>query len=165
MKSLHDYSARLLDGTEVPLSQYKGRVVLVVNTASNCGLAPQLQGLQQLQDRYASRGLVILGFPSGDFKGQELGSATEIGQFCQRNYGVTFPMFQKGHVRGRQAQPVFSFLSHRRLNGHLGLRPLWNFQKYLIDPQGRLVNIFLPIEKPTSRRLIKSIEKHLPQNV
>ncbi|MCE3006750.1 MAG: glutathione peroxidase [Bacteroidetes bacterium] len=160
-KTLHDYTAHLITGTPVPLDQYRGKVLLLVNTASHCGLAPQLKELEQLHQRYKDQAFEVLGFPSGDFKNQELGTDTEIGTYCQRNYGVSFPMFAKGHVRGPQAQPVFQFLTSRALNGRNGFRPFWNFTKYLIDKQGRLQRVYLPFVKPTSQRITRQIDQLL----
>ena len=129
MNTLYDFSASALDGKKIDLNQYQGRVVLVVNTASECGFTPQFEGLQSLYDEYRRDGLVVLGFPSNDFAGQEPRSDKEIGEFCRANYGVKFPMFSRTKVTGADAHPLFKDLG----------APDWNFNKYLLDRNGTLV--------------------------
>lgn len=132
---------------------YLGKVILVVNTASECGFTPQYEGLQEIYTRYKDRGFVVLGFPSNDFGAQEPGSAKEIADFCRVNYGVEFPMFAKTHVRGDNANPLFKWLSQAS-----GSTPKWNFHKYLIDRQGRLVDYYTSVTTPTSGKLTKAVE-------
>lgn len=138
MTTLADFTATTLTGDEQPLAAYAGQVVLVVNTASRCGFTPQLAGLQELQDAYADRGFTVLGFPCNQFGAQEPGTAEEIGAFCERNYGVGFPMFAKVDVNGKQAHPLFRWLKHER-PGRLGRSIRWNFTKFLIDRDGTVL--------------------------
>ena len=135
MTNLHDFHATAIDGTDVDLARYAGNVVLVVNTASKCGLTPQFEGLQALYDELEPEGLVILGFPCGQFAGQELDTADEIGAFCSVNYGVTFPMFAKIDVNGRHADPLFRWLKKSK-RGVLGKTIEWNFTKFLVGRDG-----------------------------
>lgn len=157
-KTAYDFSFESLDGDPLPLSQYKGKVLLVVNTASKCGFTPQYQGLQALYDKYKDKGLVIIGVPSNDFGGQEPGSAAEIKHFCQLNYGVTFPMTSKYDVVGDQAHPFYQWAY-----GVLGFgsAPKWNFHKILIDRQGHAVDYFTSMTKPDAQKLTGAIEKLL----
>jgi glutathione peroxidase len=148
MASVYDYSARLLTGEEVSLSRWRGRVLLIVNTASKCGFTPQYAGLQQLYEKFEEQGLTVLGFPCNQFGAQEPGEATEIGSFCQANYGVTFPMFAKIDVNGRDADPLFQFLKKEK-NGLLGTKGIkWNFTKFLVDREGEVVARYAPQAKP-----------------
>jgi glutathione peroxidase len=146
--SLYDCSAPLLDGRTVSLADFKGRVLLIVNTASRCGFTPQYAGLEELYRAHKERGFEILGFPSNQFGAQEPGSAEEIGTFCERNYGVTFLMFSKIDVNGPGAHPLYRFLTHAK-PGLFGSRRIkWNFTKFLIDRSGRVVARFAPSTKP-----------------
>lgn len=147
---------KLQDESPQNLCQYKGKVVLAVNTASYCGFTPQYEGLEKLHERYAARGLVILGFPSGDFGNQEKATSKEIAEFCFNTYGVKFPMFAKTSVRGEKANPFFAALA-----GATGQPPKWNFHKYLIDRQGRVVKSFPSLVEPLDARLTKEIEAAL----
>ena len=143
---------------DVPLSlcQYSGKVLLVVNTASQCGYTPQYAGLEKLYRRYQGRGLVVLGFPANDFGGQEPGSNGDIASFCQINYGVSFPMFAKTAVVGRDANPLF-----RDLAAKTGKRPQWNFHKYLVDRNGEVVASFPSAVEPEDPRITREIERLL----
>ncbi len=141
-----------------PLCQYQGKVVLVVNTASKCGYTPQYEGLEKLYRRYRDKGLVVLGFPANDFGGQEPGSNKEIADFCQVNYGVSFPMFAKTGVVARNANPFYAMLAKKT-----GARPEWNFHKYLIDRSGEKVLSFDTRVEPSDRRLVAEIERLLAQ--
>ncbi|RMG13460.1 MAG: glutathione peroxidase [Deltaproteobacteria bacterium] len=134
MERLWDFDAVTLGGEKVSLKTYEGKVALVVNVASECGFTPQYAGLQKLYEDYGPRGLVVLGFPSNQFGGQEPGSAEEIAAFCKKNYGVTFPLFQKADVKGEGKQPVYRFLTQTLPE------PNWNFCKYLVDRSGRPVS-------------------------
>jgi glutathione peroxidase len=147
--------ARLQDEKPQSLCQYGGRVLLVVNTASYCGFTPQYQGLEQLYERYRERGLVVLGFPSNDFA-QEKGSNREIAEFCENTFGVKFPMFAKSAVRGSDANPLF-----RELARQTGRQPLWNFHKYLIGRDGKVVAHYSSLTRPDDAALVKSIEQQL----
>ena len=150
---------KLQDESPQSLCQYKGKVVLAVNTASYCGFTPQYEGLEKLHERYAAKGLVILGFPSGDFGNQEKANNKEIAEFCFNTYGVKFPMFAKTSVRGDRANPLFSALAKST-----GQPPKWNFHKYLIDRQGRAIKAFPSQVEPMDGRLTKEIEAALGAN-
>jgi glutathione peroxidase len=136
--NLYDFSATSLDGKPVDLSEYEGKAVLVVNTASKCGFTPQYEGLEKLYEQYADDGLVVLGFPCDQFGHQEPGGDEEIGEFCQRNYGVSFPMFSKVDVNGSNAHPLYQWLRKVK-GGVLGDRIKWNFTKFLVDREGNVV--------------------------
>ena len=138
MTTLSEFSATAIDGTDTDLSQYDNKVVLVVNTASQCGFTGQYKGLQELHDTYADQGLVVLGFPCDQFGNQEPGSEAEISDFCERNFGVTFPLFSKVDVNGDDAHPLWKWLRSQR-SGLLGDRIKWNFTKFLVDPEGNVV--------------------------
>jgi glutathione peroxidase len=158
MAVLWDFTALTLDGHEVSLAEYEGRVALVVNTASKCGLTPQFEGLQELHDAYADKGLVILGFPCAQFAGQELDTAAEIGEFCSTNYGITFPMFAKIDVNGRNTHPLFAWLK-RRKRGATGGPIAWNFTKFLVGRDGLPIRRFAPETRPGA--LVPAIEAAL----
>ncbi|WP_172197663.1 MULTISPECIES: glutathione peroxidase [Saccharibacillus] len=157
--SVYEYEARTSKGDEVKLADYRGKVVLIVNTASKCGFTPQFQGLQELYDKYHDRGLEILGFPSNQFNEQDPGSNEEIAEFCQINYGVKFPIFEKIDVKGSGAHPLFQYLSEEA-PGLMGSKSVkWNFTKFLVDKEGRPVKRFAPQTSPD--QLEKDIEKLL----
>ena len=159
MTDLLNLPVTTLDGEQTTFGGITdGRVALVVNVASKCGLTPQFEGLQALYDRYADAGLVILGFPCGQFAGQELDSAQEIGEFCQANYGVTFPMFAKIDVNGRDQHDLFRWLKREKHDG-LGKAIKWNFTKFLIGRDGRPIARFNPNQEPSE--LIPDIEAAL----
>jgi len=145
--TLHDLTATRNDGKDQPLSAYRGKVVLVVNTASQCGFTPQYQGLQALYQRHRAEGLEILGFPCDQFGHQEPGDDAEIATFCERNFGVTFPLFKKVEVNGAGTHPVFAFLK-KSAPGLLGDSIKWNFTKFLVDREGRVVDRFAPASTP-----------------
>ncbi len=156
---IYGLSAPTLDGKEVPLAEYRGKVLLVVNTASKCGFTPQYAGLEALYERFKERGLVVLGFPCNQFGAQEPGSADEIAQFCELNYGVTFPIFAKIDVNGAEAHPLFKFLKSEQA-GILGTEAIkWNFTKFLVDREGKVVDRFAPKAAPAE--LVPFIEKLL----
>jgi glutathione peroxidase len=136
-------------GRPVSMAGYEGKVILVVNTATQCGLAPQFEGLEQLYTKYREKGLVVLGFPSNQFAGQEPESNANMEQVCQLNFGVTFPLFEKIDVNGPETHPVFRLLK-RRLGGLFGSRIKWNFTKFLLDADGRPVKRFAPVTKPAA---------------
>ena len=150
MSSLSDFEARSLAGKTVPLKHYAGRVLLIVNTASQCGFTPQYKGLQALQDKYHAQGLDVLGFPCNQFGAQEPGGAEEIGAFCERNYGVSFPMFEKVDVNGNQAHPLWKWLTGEA-PGLLGLEAVkWNFTKFLIARDGSVFKRYAPQTDPAA---------------
>jgi glutathione peroxidase len=148
MTSIYDFTAKTLAGKDASLAVYKGRVLLIVNTASKCGFTPQYEGLEKLYEGLHPKGLTVLGFPCNQFGKQEPGGADEIGQFCQVNYGVSFPMFAKIDVNGRNAHPLYKFLT-REKRGILGTATVkWNFTKFLIDRAGKVVARHAPLTKP-----------------
>jgi glutathione peroxidase len=154
---LHDLSVLLNNGAELPLASLKGRKLLIVNTASNCGYTGQYAELQELYERYKDR-LVVLGFPSNDFKKQEKGTDEEIARFCQVNYGVSFPLAKKSVVRGAGQNPVFQWLTHKERNGWNEQQPSWNFAKYLVNEEGALTHYFDPAVSPLSLQVIRAID-------
>ncbi|MBO9522446.1 MAG: glutathione peroxidase [Nocardioidaceae bacterium] len=158
MTSLSDFSATTLTGQEQDLAAYAGKVVLVVNTASQCGLTPQFSGLESLYEKYVDQGLVILGFPCNQFAGQEPGDSDEIGAFCQKNYGVSFPMFEKIDVNGGDAHPLYQWLKTEK-GGLLGDAIKWNFTKFLVGKDGQVIKRFAPTTEP--EKLIPDIEAAL----
>ena len=146
--SIYDFSATRLDGSEESLDAYRGRVLLIVNTASQCGFTPQYAGLEALYEKLKENGLTVLGFPCNQFGAQEPGADAEIGAFCQRNYGVTFPMFAKIEVNGLHTHPLYKYLKDAK-PGILGSENIkWNFTKFLIDREGRPVARYAPQTKP-----------------
>ncbi|WP_436700708.1 glutathione peroxidase [Nocardioides sp. BYT-33-1] len=158
MTSLHDFKATAIDGREVDLSSYDGSVVLVVNTASKCGFTPQYQGLQELYDSYGERGFAVLGFPCDQFAHQEPGTDDEIAAFCERNYGVSFPMFAKVDVNGKDAHPLFQWLKKEH-GGLIGGAIKWNFTKFLLGRDGRVLDRYAPTTEPA--KISGDIEKAL----
>ena len=154
--SVLDHKLMNLQDEPVSLCQFSGKVLLVVNTASECGFTPQYEGLEKLYRHYRDKGFVILGFPANDFGGQEPGSNKEIAQFCRLNYGVTFPMFAKTFVIGTNANPLY-----RELAAKTGKPPRWNFHKYLLDREGQPVAVFESAVEPADSRVTSQIEKLL----
>ena len=156
--NIYAFSAPLLDGREAKLVDFAGKVLLIVNTASRCGFTPQYEGLERLYRTYKDRGFVVLGFPCDQFGGQEPGTAEQIGAFCQKNYGVSFPMFAKIEVNGPNTPPLYQYLKNQR--GFFGFRRIsWNFTKFLVDRSGRAVQRFAPSKKPEAMTV--AIEKLL----
>lgn len=156
--NFHQFTATTLQGKEINTDIYKGKVVLVVNTASKCGLTPQYEGLEKLYKDYKDKGLVILGFPCNQFAGQEPGTEKDIAEGCLINYGVSFPMFSKINVNGENAHPIYKYLK-KELNGTLGRDIKWNFTKFMVDKNGKPFKRFSPTTKPDKLR--KDIEKLL----
>ncbi len=156
--TLHDFTLTGIDGKPMPLASYKGNVVLLVNTASECGYTPQYEGLEALWLAYKDKGLVIIGVPSNDFGGQEPGKAEDIATFCKINYGVTFPLADKTVVKGDGAAPIYVWAGKEA--GVLG-RPKWNFHKYLFGKDGRFVDWFATPTEPMSAKVVKAVEKAL----
>lgn len=149
-KTIYDFSATLPNKKDVSLEEYKGKVILIVNTASKCGLTPQYEGLESLYKKYKDQGLVILGFPCDQFANQEFGDDDQIQSFCKVNYGVTFPVFSKIDVNGGNTHPIFQYLKST-LPGLLGIQAIkWNFTKFLIDRNGKPVKRFAPNTEPAS---------------
>lgn len=156
-----DFTVSDIDGQSVPLAKYKGHVVLIVNVASKCGLTPQYKELQVLQDKYRERGLRILGFPANNFKEQEPGSNAEIKEFCRKNFGVTFDMFAKVSVKGDDICPLFRFLTSEQSNPGHGGEIAWNFTKFLVGRDGRVLARFEPKVKPSDEAVTHAIEEAL----
>jgi glutathione peroxidase len=158
MSALQDFSATGIDGSDVDLADYAGQVVLVVNTASQCGFTPQYQGLQRLHDEYGAEGFAVLAFPCDQFGNQEPGEDEEIAGFCERNFGVTFPLFSKVDVNGADAHPVFEWLRSEK-GGLLGSKIKWNFTKFLVGKDGRVIGRYSPTTAP--EKISGDIEKAL----
>ena len=157
---LYDFSAKLNNGRSKKLKDYKGKVLLIVNTASKCGFTPQYEGLQSLYTKYQERGFEVLGFPCDQFGHQEPGSDDEIKSFCQVNYGVNFPLFSKIEVNGEDAHPLFKFLKSEK-GGLLGDSIKWNFTKFLVDKKGNVIERYAPTTTPTA--IGAQVEKVLAQ--
>ncbi len=155
------FTMKSLSGKPVDLAQYEGKVVLIVNTASQCGLTPQYAGLQALHEKYADQGLAILGFPCNQFGEQEPGNARQIAQFCQENYGVGFDLFQKIEVNGPGAAPLYRYLTSKETNPGFAGEIKWNFTKFLLDREGNVVARFAPQQPPESPEVVTAIEKQL----
>lgn len=159
MTNLYQFEADLLEGETKSLADYQGKVLLIVNTASKCGFTPQFAGLEKIYEKYKEQGFEVLGFPCNQFGGQDPGSNQEIGSFCQRNYGVSFPMFAKVDVKGPEAHAIFRYLT-REAKGILGSENIkWNFTKFLVSRDGKVLNRYAPTTKPEN--LEEDIEKAL----
>ncbi len=158
-QTIYDFTVARLDGSPANLADYRGKVLLIVNTASACGFTPQYQGLEELYKKYQDKGLEILAFPCNQFGAQEPGNAEEIGAFCEKNYGVTFPLFTKIDVNGKDAAPLYEYLKSNA-PGLLGSEAIkWNFTKFLINKDGAVVDRYAPLTKPEA--LVADIEKLL----
>ncbi len=160
-KNIYSFTIKNIYGEKVCLEKYKGKVLLIVNTASNCRFTPQYNELETLYKQYQQQGFEVLAFPSNDFGDQEPLNGTEIADFCSTNFESTFPIFEKVHVKDYHAIDLYKFLADKKLNKKLSSIPRWNFHKYLIDTNGEVVNYFYPFTKPTSSRVKKAIEKLL----
>lgn len=156
--SIYDFKVQALDSNTIDFSQFKGKKILIVNTASNCGHTHQYKELEELYKKYKNK-LVVVGFPANNFFFQEPGSNKTIAEFCQRNYGVTFPMAQKISVKGRSMAPIYRWLTEKKYNGYEDSKVAWNFQKYLINEQGQLIAIFGPKTLPDDPEVIAAIEQ------
>ena len=159
--SIHEFTMDSLTGTPTPLAQFKGKVMLVVNVASQCGYTYQYEGLQALYVKYKDQGLVVVGFPANNFGGQEPGSNAEIGAFCKSKFGVTFPMFSKISVKGSDKAPLYQFLTDKNANPKTGGEIPWNFTKYLVDRDGKVLARFDAPVEPGSKELTSAIEMAL----
>ena len=156
-KTLHDFTVKDIDGNDFSLASLKGKKVLVVNVASKCGLTPQYEQLQELYEKYRHLNFVIIGFPANNFMGQEPGSNLEIKEFCTANYGVTFPMMEKISVKGKNQSPLYQWLTKKSENGVMDQKVTWNFQKFMIDEEGHLVDVATPKESPMSGKILNWI--------
>ena len=153
-KTLHDFKVVSIDGETYDLAQHKGQKVLIVNTASKCGLTPQYKDLESLYRTYGSEKFVIIGFPANNFLGQEPGTNEQIKEFCTLKYDVSFPMMAKISVKGRDQHPLYSWLTRKKENGVMNAKVMWNFQKFLIDEEGRLVDMVPPQVRPETEKII-----------
>jgi len=160
---IYSFTPLDIDGKPANLSQYRGKVLLIVNTASRCGYTPQYEGLQGIYEKYRDAGLVVLGFPANNFKGQEPGTEQEIKQFCTLKYNVTFPMFSKISVTGPDKHPLYKYLTAKETNPNHGGEITWNFNKFLVDRQGRIVSRFDSKDRPQDAKVVQSIEKALAE--
>ena len=156
-KEFHDFKVNDIEGNQVDLSKYKGKKVLVVNVASKCGYTSQYAELQELHEKHGDK-IAILGFPANNFGGQEPGTEEDIKAFCEENFGVTFPMFEKVSVKGVDKHPLYRWLSDKDMNGWNDQEPTWNFCKYLIDEEGKLVDFFPSKVSPMDKEITKHIE-------
>ena len=160
--SIYDHSINRLDGSPLDLHEYEDKALLIVNVASKCGLTPQYEGLEQLHEKYGSRGFEVLGFPCNQFMGQEPGTAEEIREFCDTNYHVQFPLFEKIDVNGEQQHPIYAELEQTAdADGEAG-DVKWNFEKFLVSPEGNVVARFRPQVTPEDPALVEAIEAQLP---
>ncbi len=157
--TFHDFTVKDINGNEYPLAQLKGKMVLVVNTASKCGLTPQYDALQALYEKYGGNDFIIIGFPANNFMKQEPGSDEEIAEFCSVNYGVTFPMMSKISVKGKDQHAVYKWLTSKDENGKEDSKVSWNFQKYMINEDGQLVGHFSPRTRPDHEDIVAWITK------
>jgi glutathione peroxidase len=157
-KNFYDFKVKTLEGQDFDFSSLKGKKVMIVNTASKCGNTPQYEQLESMYEQYRDK-LVIVGFPANNFGSQEPGTNKEIREFCTKNYGVTFPMMQKISVKGSDMDPVYKWLTSKSLNGVMDSEVKWNFQKYLIDENGKLVAVIDPKEKPDSEKILSWLSK------
>ena len=161
MNSIYDFSLKDIDHKQVSLSQYRGKVVMIVNVASRCGFTPQYEGLQKLYLKYKDQGFVILGFPANNFGGQEPGSDEEIKTFCSAKYSVTFPIFSKISVKGDDIHPLYKLLTTKETDPEFSGDIKWNFSKFLLDKNGKVIARFEPAVKPESDQVIQAVEKAL----
>ncbi len=161
MSSIYDFNMINIDQEKVSLEKYKGKVILLVNVASKCGLTPQYKGLQDLYTKYKDKGFIILGFPANNFLRQEPGSDSDIKEFCSVNYGVQFPMFSKISVKGKEIHPLYKYLTSKESNPGFDGKIRWNFDKFLADKTGKIIARFHPKQKPLDQKIIKEIEEAL----
>lgn len=157
LMTLHDFKVNDIDGKEFDLASLKGKKVLVVNVASKCGLTPQYEDLQTLYEKYGDEKFVVIGFPANNFMGQEPGSNEDIKEFCTLNYGVTFPMMEKISVKGKDQAPIYKWLTQSSENGKIDQEVTWNFQKFMVDEEGRLVDVVMPKENPLIDKIVNWI--------
>lgn len=157
-KSVYDFTMKDIDGKDIPLSQYKGKIIVIVNTASKCGLVGQLGEIEAFYQKYKDKGVIVLGFPEGNFLGQEFDDNTEIKAFCTKNYGVTFPMFSKISVKGNDIAPLYKFLTEKSENGVIDAPIKWNYQKFIIDRNGKVVCSISPRTTVNDAEFLQNID-------
>jgi glutathione peroxidase len=157
--SIHQFKVTTIDGELFDFSSLKGKKVMIVNTASKCGFTPQFKELEELYQKYKTKNFIIIGFPCNQFASQDPGNSSEIKDFCQKNYGVSFPMMQKTNVKGDSVSELYKWITNKSLNGVINSSVKWNFQKYLIDENGFLVDYFLSFKSPQTLKIIKWIEE------
>jgi len=160
MNTIYDYKVEDIYGEEFDFSTLKGKKILIVNTASECGFTPQFEGLEDLYQKYKDQNFIVIGFPTNDFGNQDPGSNEEIAQFCKMNYGVSFPMMSKISVKGDEKAPIYEFLTEKELNGKKSSDVKWNFQKYLINEDGTFEDYFYSATKPNSKKITNWIESN-----
>ena len=153
--NIYDFKVKNIENEDVSLSDYKGKVLLIVNTATGCGFTPQYEGLEAIYEKYKDQNFEILDFPCNQFLNQAPGTNEEIGAFCQKNYGVTFPISAKVSVKGDDTAPIFKYLTDKNLNGVKNTTILWNFTKFLVDENGKLIDSFISTTKPTDEAITK----------
>lgn len=154
MNSIYDYKVESLDGKQIDFADFRGKKILIANTASECGFTKQYADLEEVSKKYGDK-VVVVGFPANNFGGQEPGSNEEIGAFCQKNFGVTFPMAAKVSVKGEDTAPIFKYLTEKELNGVKNTTILWNFTKFLLDENGKLIDSFISTTRPTDEKIVK----------
>ncbi len=159
--SIHQFNVKDVQGNTVPLSMYRGKVLLIVNTASKCGFTPQLDKMKELRDEFKGEDFEILAFPSNDFAGQEPLEGEDLKQFCVINYQAEYPIFDKIHVKGEEADPLYKFLSEKSMNGKVSSVPKWNFHKYLVDKKGKVVDYYYTVTSPSAGKVKRAIRKLL----
>src|SRR5436190_1840587 len=162
-RSMYEFTMKDIDGKDVKLDAYKGKVAMIVNVASKCGLTPQYEGLEALYEKYKDKGFVILGFPANNFMGQEPGTEKEIKEFCSLKYNVTFPMFSKISVKGTDQHPFYTYLTNKQSNPGFDGDVTWNFEKFLADKNGKVITRFSPKTTPEDPEITKTIESALAQ--
>jgi glutathione peroxidase len=162
-KSVHEFTMKDIDGKEVSLDRYRGKVLLIVNVASKCGLTPQYADLQSFYEKYKDKGVEVLGFPANNFMGQEPGTELEIKNFCTNKFHVTFPMFAKISVKGKEMHPLYRYLTEKDQNGSVDAPVKWNFQKFLVDKNGRVLASFDPQTSVDDAQVIAAVEAALKQ--
>lgn len=160
-KSVYEFKMKNIEGKEVSLSEYKGKVLMLVNVASKCGLTPQYEALQSVYGKYKDQGFLVLGFPANNFMGQEPGTEAEIKEFCSVKYNITFPLFSKISVKGDDQHPLYQYLTSKESNPEFGGEIKWNFNKFLVGKDGKIIARFEPKVKPDSEEVIQAIEKAL----
>ena len=160
-KSVYDFTMKTIDGKDVKLSSYRGKVVMLVNVASRCGFTPQYEGLQKIYEKYQGQGFVILGFPANNFMGQEPGTDEEIKSFCSLRYNVSFPLFSKISVKGADIHPLYKYLTDKTSNPTFGGDISWNFNKFLVDRNGKIIARFSSPDKPEGDKVIQALETAL----